>query len=155
MKLPQVLSDRYKLKDTEALVRAAMAQAWVVYHLAGALAQKKSERGHKVYAASILTRVAMDIHHFILRSCPSCFEHHTDFLKKNPINGHIQDFEAYVFGLHNAVNERAGRELCTDLDSVRAHYRKQLARLEEAGSVTVGALADALPTTNGRYCYTC
>ena len=153
--LRRIQSKKLQQSDDEA-VRQAMAQSWIIYHLAGALAQRAVERGNKpTYAASVLARVSADIHHYVLQSCRSCFDHHAAYLRLHPIDGQVRDFEKYVFDMHNHVNVVADKPQLTPVDftAVREHYRGTLGRMGKQTTATV--LSKSLPAIYGRYCYDC
>ena len=140
-------------------MRDAMRKTWVIYHTAGAMAYESQRRGNSAaFSFSILRRIAMDIHHFVVSACPRCLHHHTEYLRQHLPRAiarqHI-DYERFVFDLHNAITERTGGTALPDaeFDAVRQHYREQLRSMGPA--VSTYSLSMALPTLAGRWCYDC
>lgn len=135
--------------------RKALAQTWIVYHLAAAHAQVTLERGGKRRLASgHLTQVALDIHHFVLAVCSSCLAHHSSALQETPIRS-CDDFERWVFNLHNSVNKRLRLAELPDseFEAVRTFYRASLKSL--GPRVTSASLSRNLPTLRPRFCHSC
>lgn len=131
----------------------ALSQTWILYHLTGAMAQRTANKhGNRVYASGVLDRVALDLHHFVLVACDSCYRHHREYLDTHPIK-EANDYERWVFDMHNSVNRRLGKSEITDFDAVRDHYRAQLELVGYNATATV--ISAALPVTVGRYCYNC
>lgn len=136
-------------------VKESFAQTWILYHLAGALAQRTLETSRKRrIATEQLERLAMDIHHFVLVVCGSCYTHHALMLREFPIS-ECADFEKYVFDMHNRVNERVGVKALApeDFDAVREHYRTSLESMGRGVTATV--LSRSLPILAPRFCYSC
>lgn len=139
--------------ETEQLIRNAMGQAWIAYHLAAGLAHRALERGNpRTYCVNLLFKMSNDIHHFVLQSCKTCHSHHREYCQRFPIKK-CTDFERWVFDLHNAVNERVQKPTETDFEKVREHYRQQIVSLGDDANIMT--ISRAMPAIFGRYCYNC
>lgn len=134
---------------------AALAKTWIVYHLGGTMAQRaliRNDNKCKIYTFKLFMKIVDDIRHYVMPACASCYSHHEEYIKANPIS-QITDYEKWVFDLHNAVNERIGKSSLPDFDAVRDYYRDQLDAL--GTKITMTRLSRALPAIAGRYCYNC
>ena len=137
----------------EQQVKAAICQAWIAYHLAGTLAQRARERKYpRKYCTSLLQTMSADLHHFVLQSCHTCFQHHAQYVASHPIDK-VEDYERWVFDLHNAVNVKLNKAIESDFGAVRQHYRDQAQSLGKLANIT--RLSAAVPAVHGRYCYNC
>jgi hypothetical protein len=137
----------------EALIKDAMRQAWIAYHLAAALAAQALQRGGaRKYCISLLQRMSKDIHYFVLQSCKVCHMHHHEYCARVPIRK-CGDFERWVFDLHNCVNRNLDKPIEKDFDAVRDYYRGQIESLGTDANVT--SISKAMPAIFGRYCYDC
>lgn len=151
-----------KAKETkegeEEEIHERIAQSWIIYHLAGALAER-NRRHNNWFATQTMRKISLDLHHYVLSACERCSRHHLDYLEKHPVQEALAlegGFEEYVFDLHNNVNERAGKPVLAKgdhLPAVVAHYREALACLGKGASATV--LSRALPILTSRFCYGC
>lgn len=144
--------------DDEAEIRERIAQSWMAYHLAGALAER-NRRHNDAFAVQTLRKISLDLHHYVLVACKACSDHHLAYLAEHPVEtalGLEGGFEEWVFDLHNAVNRRAGKPVLAKpehLPRVVAHYREALGCLGRGATTTL--LSRALPVLTSRFCYGC
>ena len=142
----------------EKYIHEHIAQSWIIYHMAGALAERNRRHNDK-FAIETLRKISLDLHHYVLTACKTCSDHHIAYLDKHPVNGALLlkgGFEEWVFDLHNAVNQRAGKVVLSKeehLPRVVAHYREALECVGKGG--TTGLLSRALPILTTRFCYGC
>ena len=152
MRLPQ----KRETEDEE--IKECIAKSWIIYHLAGALAERNRRHNDK-FATETLKKISLDLHHYVLTACKACYIHHSEYLERHPVATALSlegGFEEWVFDLHNAVNQRAGKAVLDKddhLQAVVAHYREALGGLGKRA--TVGSLSQALPTLTSRFCYGC
>ena len=120
-------------KEEEEEIRERIAQSWIVYHLAAALAER-NRRHNDRFATETMRKISLDLHHFVLTACKACSDHHLAYLAAHPVDDAVAlegGFEEWVFDLHNAVNQRAGKPVLAKgehLPAVVAHYREALTR---------------------------
>lgn len=145
-------------KEGEDEIRERIAQSWIVYHLAAALAER-NRRHNDRFATETMRKISLDLHHFVLTACKACSDHHLAYLAAHPVDDAVAlegGFEEWVFDLHNAVNQRAGKPVLAKVEhlpAVVAHYREALDCLGRGATTTL--LSRALPVLTSRFCYGC
>ena len=152
-KLSKLLASASSKSSHEAKRKHAFQVAWIVYHLSAALAARQSRRSRasSTFARDGFRKMMLDIHNFVVKACEACAVHHEDYMRTHPVG---QDFEKWVYELHNAVNRRVGHPEEEDFATVQKHYQNQLDAIG-GDRVTMATLSRALIAINGRFCYEC